>query len=407
MPSDLVAGMALVRARQRQCYDQKHRSAVHAHAERVAPDDPDLEKLNYFAAYAFAVYGCLMSCAMHPCGGCRVVRAGIESGDFDGAALRRDAKSQNVVFESHVSSPNERVPTVVFVDDARPAIVVALRGTMSIEDCLSDASANDAPLDDDGFPGRRAHAGVAGIARATLPLLLKPLDAAVARQPDYEVVCVGHSLGGGVAQVLSLFLTRARPKWRVSCVAYEPPGATVDAVTAAEMTYALSSVLADDAVPRLGLPPLFRLRDDCVDALAHCKVPKWRALETLAFWRPDSSKLFWGAGDPEKMEAEALSAACAALLKEEAREDVKRLAPLTIPGTVAHLVVRKGSYYMRGGWDVVCYRTPRDHFAEIIVSATMLTDHFPWRVAHALRAAARGKPEPGEPEPAPHPSSRL
>ena len=78
------------------------------------------------------------------------------------------------------------------------------------------------------------------------------------------------------------------------------------------------SVLADDLVCRVGVPQLFELRDACVDGLCKCKVPKWRALASLAARYPVCDNLL----DDENEEASALSEACCQLLKDEAREDL-------------------------------------------------------------------------------------
>merc|ERR1711934_405993 len=91
---------------------------------------------------------------------------------------------------------------------------------MSLEDCLSDATCADIALS--SFQERlegRAHAGMASIAFNTLLLVIPHVDTT-----SEPIVCVGHSLGGGVAQLLALFLTKARPQRDIRCVAYEPPG---------------------------------------------------------------------------------------------------------------------------------------------------------------------------------------
>ncbi len=51
--------------------------------------------------------------------------------------------------------------------------------------------------------------------------VLKELYSDSSAYKDYNLVVVGHSLGGGVAQVLSLMLRPSFPSLR--CFAYEPP----------------------------------------------------------------------------------------------------------------------------------------------------------------------------------------
>ena len=151
----------------------------------------------------------------------------------------------------------------------------------------------------------------------------------------------------------------------------------------------------------LGLASLFKLRDAVIADLARCKVPKWRALASMADRAPDVGRLFFDAGDARGDEAAALAEACVALLNDEAREQLRAPARLSLPGTVVHLAVRWNER-RRAPRTVDAFVTPRDHFHDIAVSGSMLADHFPWRVADALDATAaeEGAPPPPSFEPA-------
>ena len=383
VPSDLVAGLALVRARQRQGAEKwPYRSRVHAKAVKLDPSDERLETLQYFATYAFAVYGITMSCARDPRRGLVSCGRGLNpcyQGDADFAALDYDSRDAKVLFHDDEAAPNARVPVAVMHDASRGVIIITCRGTMSLEDCLSDATCADIALSDfDPQLAGRAHAGMASIAFNTTRLVLPHLDTT-----SEPIVCVGHSLGGGVAQLLALFLTKSRPERDVRCVAYEPPGTLVDPVTAEAMdAFCLSSVLADDLVCRVGVPQLFELRDACVDGLCKCKVPKWRALASLAARYPVCDNLL----DDENEEASALSEACCQLLKDEAREDLRTPQILCVPGRIVHFVRDRERRH-----DVSAFLTERDHFDSLVVSATLMSDHFPWKVERAI-ADARAPP---------------
>ena len=379
VPSDLVAGMALVRARQKQGAEKwPYRSRVHSQAIKLDPSDQKLETLQYFATYAFAVYGIEMSCARDPCRGLVACGRGLNpcsSTNFDHAALDYDSRDATVLFFDNEAAPNTRVPVAVMRDAARGVVIITCRGTMSLEDCLSDATCADIALSSfqEALEGR-AHAGMASIAFNTLLLVLPHLDTT-----SEPIVCVGHSLGGGVAQLLALFLTKARPQRDIRCVAYEPPGTLVDPITADAMdAFCLCSVLGDDLVPRIGVPQLFGLRDACVDGLCKCKVPKWRALASLAARYPVCDNLL----DEDNEEASALSEACCQLLKDEAREDLQKPQILCVPGRIVHFVRDREKRH-----DVSAFLTARDHFDSLVVSATLMTDHFPWKVERAIADA--------------------
>ena len=62
----------------------------------------------------------------------------------------------------------------------------------------------------------------------------------------------GHSLGAGVATILSLKLKNHYPDIR--CIVYSPPGALIsEALSEYTKSFVLSVVLGDDIVPRLTL----------------------------------------------------------------------------------------------------------------------------------------------------------
>jgi len=399
VPGDVLAGLGLLRARQlayRRSPDftEEYRTELHPSAVRIPSDDATLREAAYYWRYAFGVYGWKLGCLRSPRAGCyeagraSATRAGC--GALDSAMAARAGGV--VVFEDAANVENERVPVVVYRDDERRAFVVACRGTLSLEDCLSDASCAAADLGAYGLAGgHTAHAGCAGIAANTARLVapsLREAFAGTAGGPRYGLYCVGHSLGAGVAALLTLFL---RPEFpAVRCFAYEPPGALVDDALAEAMEpFCVSTVTADDLVPRLGLAQLFRLRDDVVDSLARCRVPKWRALASMSRRRPDASSLFFTGDDARVGEAAALSEACAALLAAEARPGARCPRQLSLPGVCVHLAVRfRNARGARSGVDA--FRTPRTHFHDIRVSGSMLADHMVWRVRYALDAAAGG-----------------
>ena len=128
----------------------------------------------------------------------------------------------------------------------------------------------------------------------------------------------------------------------------------------------------------VGVPQLFELRDACVDGLCKCKVPKWRALASLAARYPVCANLL----DDENEEASALSEACCQLLKDEAREDLQKPQILCVPGRIVHFVRDREKRH-----DVSAFLTDRTHFDSLVVSATLMTDHFPWKVERAIADA--------------------
>lgn len=88
-----------------------------------------------------------------------------------------------------------------------------------------------------------------------------------------QLVIAGHSLGAGVAALLSLQL---RPYFsRLRCYAYAPPGALVSRdLSRAMEPFVTSVVVGNDFIPRLSLPALRVLLAQCLALAARCQVAK-------------------------------------------------------------------------------------------------------------------------------------
>lgn len=76
--------------------------------------------------------------------------------------------------------------------------------------------------------------------------MLKHLYSSDSIYKDYNLVVVGHSLGGGCAQVLSLMLRPSFPSLR--CYAFEPPGCIFDDVLCEDAKEWITSVVHHEDV---------------------------------------------------------------------------------------------------------------------------------------------------------------
>ncbi|VDM05292.1 unnamed protein product [Schistocephalus solidus] len=159
-------------------------------------------------------------------------------------------------------------PFLVAIDENTRSIVIAVRGTLSTEDMIVDMLAEGARLQEEDLgpaaealgvenPDFVVHMGILRTARQLRAAILEMrlVEKARRRRPDYPLVVCGHSLGAGVASVLALLLRSYYP---------EP--------------FVCSIVYGYDLVPRLSIPTLNDLKWRLFDALANCKVPKYRLL---------------------------------------------------------------------------------------------------------------------------------
>lgn len=97
-----------------------------------------------------------------------------------------------------------QTPFFIALDHDERCIVVAIRGTMSLRDAITDLSAEAKPLDYPGIPpGCKAHQGMLLAAKNTLEKInqLGTLSRAAINYPSYNVVLTGHSLGGNGRQL--------------------------------------------------------------------------------------------------------------------------------------------------------------------------------------------------------------
>ena len=241
----------------------------------------------------------------------------------------------------HYSNDIYQVPFFVAVDKDAQSIVIAIRGTMSLKDTITDMTAQTAnvfsrhsettndecSLGSDELVDWVAHKGMVNAANFVFDTIQKTqvLQRAMVEYPGYKIVVTGHSLGAGAAVVLSAKLRQRQvelerlmnpqsfgqkntcngaPGSRESsfrsteggaplspppdallrqshiyCYAYSPPGGLCSSTFAKDtLDFVFSIVVGDDLVPRLSMQSLHHLREEILQVLQDCKQPKYRLL---------------------------------------------------------------------------------------------------------------------------------
>lgn len=199
----------------------------------------------------------------------------------------------------HVSFENGvlgALPYFIARDAKTQSIVLSVRGTLSVADCITDLLYEPAGLDgtllgsNEGIPpGSMAHNGVLGCARALHADLQKRgtlRDALEAPQHrGWTLIITGHSLGAGVATLLGLMLRSWRPELKVW--AFSPPGGLVsENLAEAIKPWCTSVALGNDFISRLSMHNLERLRDEMMQCAALSKLPKFTVLRKAAISGP-------------------------------------------------------------------------------------------------------------------------
>ncbi len=332
------------------------------------------------------------------------------------------------------------LPYFIAVDAPQRAVVLAVRGSLSLDDVVRDLLWEPADLEGwlaEGAAGGKgggpavplapsarpaAHAGILQAARATLADVeaggaLESLLAPGGRAAGFRLVLCGHSLGAGVAFLMALRL-RAGAFPAARAFAFSPPGGLATAeLCAAAAPWATSVVVGSEWIPRLTAATFERLRDEVVHAAARARRPKAAVFAAWALNRaPPPEALLHASLDEISAEpCEWLARYRRSLAASApARERVERAARFGPPGRVVFLRALAAADLAADAAAAAegvsvrpkrgRRRRRREYRAEwadggrlvdegVVVSARMMADHMPGHALAVLEraaAAARG-----------------
>eukprot|EP00698_Gefionella_okellyi_P018810 TRINITY_DN5682_c0_g1_i2.p1 TRINITY_DN5682_c0_g1~~TRINITY_DN5682_c0_g1_i2.p1 ORF type:complete len:354 (+),score=62.88 TRINITY_DN5682_c0_g1_i2:746-1807(+) len=140
----------------------------------------------------------------------------------------------------------------IALDHERQSVVLAVRGTMSLTDTLTDVCASIGPFLD-GY----GHVGIVHGAEALVEDTQPIIDKAMIDFPTYQLIITGHSLGAAVSALVATLL---RPKYpTVHAFAFAPPPCMSSALAHLSENYVTSFVVQYDIIPRLSLKSIYEL----------------------------------------------------------------------------------------------------------------------------------------------------
>lgn len=335
--------------------------------------------------------------------------------------VRLEAEVQNVL------------PYYIAIDRVKKVVVLAIRGSLSMEDVIRDLLFEPADLDlwveekrvsgwDAPLPDLRpatestryaAHSGIFEAARATMAdiqstgvlasLLLGPGK----QLPDYNLVVCGHSLGAGVAFLLSLRIRQFIPG--LKCWSFSPPGGLATAeLSAGAVDWCTSVICGKEIIPRLTLATFERARDEMVYCAARCRLNKWSVFLSWISGRVyKENEMFYSAEDLPKEPQNWLEGYRESLGSTSAKREYVELATkFGPPGKCLYLKPSgkkaEGKRTYRGGiFNLFNFRRPvvRDYQGVwvdgealveqgIVISGRMMLDHFPDYALAVLRRLA-------------------
>ncbi|CAG2189019.1 DAGL [Mytilus edulis] len=412
VPSDVFAGIVLLRRHQKirmrhvvsqsenDVYQYLSGVPIVPKTEFLQLSHPDVmdeyNKVVHYMRFALAAYGwpvfmmtntgcglCKITPQLRCCCSCCGLRhpKGVEL---------IDDNSDLVYVTYHVDIGE--TPFYVALDHKHKKVIICIRGTLSLQDVLTDlkADAEILPLD----PIKEDWVGHKGMVHAAVYIKKKIKEDMVLSQAfgkcseigaeRYDLVLVGHSLGAGAAVILAILLQQEYPG--LHCYAYSPPGGLLSE-TCVEQTksFITSVVVGKDVVPRIGLFQMEVLRTDLINVIKMSNNSKWKII---------MKGICCGSSETDKMNLEQVRNEIEErdLHAHPSDDDITLVAhtPLYPPGKIIHVVrshpKNNGSSLCCGNNEPVYQAIWADNrsFDEVIVSPTMINDHMPDYVMDAL-----------------------
>ncbi|XP_055777347.1 diacylglycerol lipase-alpha-like isoform X3 [Salvelinus fontinalis] len=430
VPSDIIAGLVLLRQRQRSSrgaiLDQANNDILaFLSGMPVTRNTKYLDLKNstemgmykevcYYMLFALAAYGWPMYLMRKPaCGLCRLASSchctsgsgsrlsqtvTVEEDNCCGCnilAIRRhfldrELKQVHVVYTSWHDAVYE-TPFFVAVDHGKKKVVISIRGTLSPKDALTDLTGDSERLPVEEQHGNwLGHKGMVYSAEYIKKKLEQEMILSQAFGRDlgkgtmhYGLVIVGHSLGAGTAAILSFLL---RPQYpTLQCYSYSPPGGLLseDAMEYSK-EFVTSVVLGKDLVPRIGLSQLEGFRRHLLEVLQKSDKPKWRIIAGGTKCIP-KSELPVDDG-PQPQTAPVPPSTRLWLHPSDLSIALSASTPLYPPGKVIHVVHNHPSETCCGQEEPTYSALWGDNksFNEVIISPAMLNEHMPHMVMEGL-----------------------
>ncbi|XP_052059315.1 diacylglycerol lipase-beta-like [Mytilus californianus] len=284
------------------------------------------------------------------------------------------------------------IPFYVAIDKEKQSVVIAIRGTLSLKDAITDMSADSECLECEGLIGCVAHKGILQAAQYVKKTLEEKhiLEDAFDRAQGSKLVITGHSLGAGTAALLAVLLKQSYPD--LICFAYAPPGGLMSfEASQASQDYICSVVLGKDMITRLSIWSMYDLKEKTLTAIRNSHSPKFRTLASGA-WEVLCGCFISDSTATERLLGRGVTNIGNNDIEEAlqnvsmAREKLKIThPPMYPPGQILHVLEVEGGRACCGTSSFYAeWSRAEDFVKEIILSPDMVTDHIPDKLMTAL-----------------------
>ncbi|KAL6908091.1 hypothetical protein ACP4OV_002261 [Aristida adscensionis] len=157
-------------------------------------------------------------------------------------------------------------------DESTKCFLLFIRGAISVKERLTAATAAEVPFHHSVLQdGRKsnmvaghAHCGMVAAARWIADQAIPYLSRAVEQFPDYRVKIIGHSMGAGIAAILTFMLRENKKLSSSSCIAFGPAACMTWDLAESSRDFVTTVVNKNDVVPSFGKASAANLRAEVV-----------------------------------------------------------------------------------------------------------------------------------------------
>ncbi|XP_004691708.1 PREDICTED: sn1-specific diacylglycerol lipase beta [Condylura cristata] len=418
VPSDIAAGLTLLHQQQDNIRNNQEPDEVISHSPEPSQEadlDSELENCHHYMQFAAAAYGWPLYIYRNPftglckiggdCCGSRTTEYELVGGDQLNCHFGSILHTTGLQYRDfiHISFHDKvyELPFLVALDHRTESVVVAVRGTMSLQDILTDLSAESETLNlECEVQDCWAHKGISQAARYVYRRLVNDgiLSQAFSIAPEYRLVIVGHSLGAGAAALLAIMLRHCHP--HVRCYAFSPPrGLLSKSLYEYSKKFIVSLVLGKDVIPRLSVTNLEDLKKRILRVIAHCNKPKYKILLHGCWYElfggnPDNFPTELDGGDQGDLTQPLLGeqsllthwSSAYSFSSDSPLESPSKYPPLYPPGRIIHLEEEgtSGRFCSCSTAQYSAKWANESEFSKILIGPKMLTDHMPDILMKAL-----------------------
>lgn len=308
----------------------------------LSPDDlKRLSRAKYYSKYAIGAYGWMMYDLEHCCG----------------CLSRRTCNWNRETFLRVTQLPHEdlllcqlesrlHMPAYYLcIDRKTNSFVIAVRGTLSVLDAITDMHAGSIPFPD-AKSNHYAHQGIALNSLNLYNEIIKNPNFikywSDPKHKDHNLVITGHSLGAGVASLLTILFKVQPDAPKITNIHGYSYGCPLivnhDLATHPDILESVTNIVHnDDVISHLSLKNLYKLRANIINA-----------------------------------------STTTPLIELSENKEIKEMKDSYIPGVIYHITKET---ITTGCYSNICtvktIKRPHDAFQNIVVSDTMIFDHLP------------------------------